>query len=46
MNNLTGYDRWLEEPFQREMDARVENEEDVELDGLEEDIADDDFEQC
>ena len=42
MNNLAGYDRWLDEPFQRDMDARVENEEDVELDGLEEDIADDD----
>src|SRR5678815_3266497 len=45
MNNLAGYDRWLEEPFQKEMDARVDNEEEVELDGLEEDIADDDWRQ-
>lgn len=36
---LSGYDRWLDEPYQREMDAR--EEEDVELDGLEEDMADD-----
>ena len=42
MEQLSGYDQWLDQPYQDEMDARAEAEDD-ELDGLEEDMADDGF---
>lgn len=43
---LPGYDRWLDSPFEREMDARARDEEDNgdDLDGLEEDLREDDDE--
>lgn len=36
---LPSYDRWLDEPYQREMDARAEDE-DEEADEVEEDEGD------
>lgn len=39
---LPGYDLWLDAPYQQRCDAEDEEEE-VELDGLEEEIADDEF---
>lgn len=41
MDLLPGYDRWLDEPYQRQCDQEVEEE--VE-DGLEEDMEAEDFE--
>lgn len=40
-NLLPQYDRWLDAPIERELEARVGDEEDGELDGAEEDCAED-----